>query len=144
MKAVLSKSEKARQAGQRGARSKHSAAKAQREADEAMQAVEGKSARAIRPAKRSAPGDVPPYCYRLPGMSAEEGAVVAVKILRIAYACDALAILWELRRDMLDGQTDGEEYPCACGERKTQQRPLAHVLSSVLTTAADAATERKV
>ena len=112
MKAALSKSEKARRAGQRGARSKHSAAKVRQEADDAMQAVEGKSTRAIRPAKRSAPGDVPPYCYRLPGMSAEEGAAAAVKHLHIAHACDALAILWEIRRDMQVRQTDGWKYPC--------------------------------
>lgn len=44
---------------------------------------------------------VPPYSFYLPGMAAEEAAEAAeaaVKALRTPYLCDALAILWELRR----------------------------------------------
>lgn len=41
---------------------------------------------------------VPPYCYRRPGMSAEEGAAAAIKELGITHLCDAIALLWALRR----------------------------------------------
>lgn len=47
---------------------------------------------------------IPPYCYRLPGMTAEEGAAVAVKTLQITHLCDALVLLWELRREALKSQ----------------------------------------
>lgn len=41
---------------------------------------------------------VPPYSFYLPGMAAEEAAEAAVKALRTPYLCDALALLWQLRR----------------------------------------------
>lgn len=43
--------------------------------------------------------NVPPYCYRVPGMSAEEGAVQAVKEMGVSTLVDALVLLWEMRRD---------------------------------------------
>lgn len=51
-------------------------------------------------------GQVPPYCYRQTGMSADEAAVVAVREMRISHLCDALALLWELRRYAAKVQTD--------------------------------------
>ncbi|UCV28116.1 hypothetical protein [Ferribacterium limneticum] len=53
---------------------------------------------------------VPPYCYRRPGMSAEEGAGAAVKELGITHSCDALALLWELRRVAKGAPTDAGLY----------------------------------
>lgn len=41
---------------------------------------------------------VPPYCYRQPGMSAEAGSGAAVKALGITHPCDAVALLWALRQ----------------------------------------------
>lgn len=41
---------------------------------------------------------VPPYSFYLPGMDAEEAAEAAVKALRTPHLCDALALLWQLRR----------------------------------------------
>lgn len=107
LRAELSASERARRAGQRGARSKHTAAKALQAAEQAIEALVGKSASSHRPAKRSAPGDVPPYCYRLPGMSAEEGATAAVKALRLPLLIDALAVLWKLQREALEPPEGG-------------------------------------
>lgn len=49
---------------------------------------------------------VPPYSFYLPGMTAEEAAVAAVKALRTPYLCDALAILWELRQVALNDQAE--------------------------------------
>lgn len=43
-------------------------------------------------------GQVPPYSYRLPGMSVAEGAIEAGKVLRITHPCDVLAIYWQMRR----------------------------------------------
>lgn len=43
--------------------------------------------------------NVPPYCYRAAGMSAEEGAVQAVKEMGVSTLVDALVLLWEMRRD---------------------------------------------
>lgn len=56
-------------------------------------------------------GLVPPYCYRLPEMSADEAAVVAVREMRISHPCDALALLWELRREALAAETSSDECP---------------------------------
>lgn len=67
---------------------------------------------------------VPPYCYRRPGMSAEAGAVVAVKELGITHLCDALAFLWELRREAKGALTDAGLYAGMVGGEKTQQRPF--------------------
>lgn len=53
---------------------------------------------------------IPPYCFRLPGMSAEAGALAAAKTLRMTIPCDALALLWELRRV---ARNDEAEYPSA-------------------------------
>lgn len=53
---------------------------------------------------------IPPYCYRLPGISAEAGALAAAKALRITHPCDALALLWELRHVVTES---GAEHPCA-------------------------------
>jgi hypothetical protein len=38
-------------------------------------------------------------------MSAEAGATAAIKALNISHPCDALALLWELRREGADEQT---------------------------------------
>lgn len=59
---------------------------------------EEKRAKAGKQRKTVHLGEVPPYCYAAPGMSAEEGAVEAVKALQIAHAADALGLLWQLRR----------------------------------------------
>jgi hypothetical protein len=42
---------------------------------------------------------VPPYSFRQPGMTPEEAATAAVKALQITHPADALALLWELRRE---------------------------------------------
>lgn len=60
--------------------------------------AEEKQSRAAKQPKTAHPGEVPPYCYAAPGMSAEVGAVEAVKALQIAHAADALGLLWQLRR----------------------------------------------
>lgn len=67
---------------------------------------------------------VPPYCYRRPGMSAEAGASTAVKELGITHPCDALALLWELRRAAKSAPTDAGLYVGMVGGEKTQQRPF--------------------
>lgn len=75
-------------------------------------------------AKTATVDQIPPYCYRRPGMSAEAGAVVAVKELGITHLGDALAFLWELRREAKGALTDA----CLCagmgGGEKAQQRPF--------------------
>jgi len=124
MKTPLSANEKARQAGKRGARSKHAATKAQQKAAEAMGEVFGLALPATRKNRSAAPGDVPPYCYRLPGMSAEEGAVAAVKALRLPLLIDALAVLWKLQREASEPLKDGfPTHPPL--SQKTQQRLTA-------------------
>lgn len=50
--------------------------------------------------------NVPPYCFRLPGMSAEEGAVNAVREMSISTPADALALLWVMRRDAATEEAD--------------------------------------
>lgn len=130
MKAALSASKKARRAGQRGARSKHSAAKAQQEANQVIEELIGKSTHSHRPPKRTAPEDIPPYCYRLPGMSAEEGAATAVKDLRIAHACDALSILWELRREALEAASVAGESQPIRHDNKSNHGVSTHVSTS--------------
>lgn len=50
-------------------------------------------------------GQVPPYCFQLPSMSAEAAAAVAVRELRIHHPVDALALPWELRRHTQNQQT---------------------------------------
>lgn len=67
---------------------------------------------------------VPPYCYRRPDMSAEAGAGAAVKELGITHPCDALALLWELRREAKGALTDAGLYAGMVGGEKTQQRPF--------------------
>lgn len=52
---------------------------------------------------------IPPYCYLMAGMSVEAGALAAAKALRM-IPCDALALLWELRRV---ASNDEAEYPSA-------------------------------
>lgn len=47
----------------------------------------------------------PPFCYLRPGMTAEEGALSAIKALEITYPLDSLAILWILRRDIEQSET---------------------------------------
>jgi len=106
----LSANEKARQAGKRGARSKHAATKAQQMAAEAMGEVFGLALPATRSNRSAAPGDVPPYCYRLPGMSAEEGATAAVKALHLPLLIDALAVLWKLQREAREPLKDDFPY----------------------------------
>jgi len=66
----------------------------------------------------------PPYCYRRPGMSAEAGAAAAVKELGITHPCDALALLWELRRAAKAVLTDAGQCVGIDGGEKTQQRPF--------------------
>jgi len=73
-------------------------------------------------------GQVPPYCYLLPGMSAEEGAVEAIKALNISHSCDALALLWKLRRVACDGQTDGRAPKGAARPQKNQPRPTVQAV----------------
>lgn len=63
---------------------------------------------------------VPPYSYQLPGMSADEAAVVAVREMRISHPCDALAVLWELRREACGAQTTTHEHQGVTGKEKTQ------------------------
>lgn len=63
---------------------------------------------------------IPPYCYRLPGMTAEEGAAVAVKEMRVSTPCDVLAVLWELRRVTANEQTEVAAAACASSQAKTQ------------------------
>jgi len=65
---------------------------------------------------------VPPYCYRLPGTSPDEAAVVAVRELRISHPGDALALLWELRREAQEPKSYGREYQHTTHARKTQQK----------------------
>ena len=51
------------------------------------------------PTPRTAAVDqVPPYSYRLPGMSVAKGAIEAAKVLRITHPCDVLVIYWQMRR----------------------------------------------
>lgn len=59
-----------------------------------------------------AAGQVPPYCYRLPCMSTEAGAMAAIKALNISHPCDALALLWELRREAAKAQMDSARTGC--------------------------------
>lgn len=66
------------------------------------------------------PDEVPPYSYRLPGMSADEAAVVAVREMRISHPCDALAVLWELRREAYSTKTTAHECQGVAGKEKTQ------------------------
>lgn len=71
---------------------------------------------------------IPPFCYRLPGMSIEEGAAAAVKALHITYACDALAFLWKMRRDAQGAQTGAGECLCFGDPNKTQQQAITQAV----------------
>lgn len=74
--------------------------------------------------KTAAVGQVPPYCYRRPGMSAEAGAVAAVNGLGTIHSCDALALLWELRRGAKNAPEEVGLYTNVVEGEKTQQRPF--------------------
>lgn len=70
---------------------------------------------------------IPPYCYRSPGMTAEEGAAAAVRELKINHLCDALALLWELRRAGTTSETSFEAMEGLGNPNKTQQRAIVQV-----------------
>lgn len=71
---------------------------------------------------------VPPYCYRLPGMSAEAGAGAAIKALNISHPCDALALLWKLRRIAREDEAEGCTRMGIARPRKNQPRPAAQAV----------------
>ena len=41
---------------------------------------------------------VPPYSFLRPGKPPEEAATAAAKEMRMSHPCDALTLLWELKR----------------------------------------------
>ena len=53
--------------------------------------------------------EIPPYRYRLLGMFPEQAAIVAVRELGISHPGDALGLLWELRREAKDEETEAPE-----------------------------------
>lgn len=73
-------------------------------------------------------GQVPPYCYRLPGMSAEAGAGAAIKALNISHPCDALALLWKLRRIAREDEAAGCARAGVARPRKNQPRPTVQAV----------------
>ncbi|MQY52113.1 hypothetical protein HCX48_09515 [Rhodocyclus tenuis] len=91
--------------GRRAATASH-AAMVERKTSEEKRVKAGKQVKAVRL------DEVPPYCYAALGMSAEEGALEAVKALQITHAADALGLLWQLRRVAAPAdQDDGAELP---------------------------------
>lgn len=101
--------------------------RARQEDAEALGGVTGQPVRPTRPRKQASPGDVPPYCYLLLGMSVEEGAAAAVKSLHITHACDALSILWELQRVALEPASGTGEYQPTHPGDKSPYRAMLQV-----------------
>lgn len=86
-------------------RSKRKAARDLRTANEAKDALRESASRARANPQAMPAGNVPPYCYHRPGMSAEEATTEAVKAHRITLATEALGLLWQLRRVALNDST---------------------------------------
>ncbi len=81
------------------ARSERMAARELRTENDAKASQRDEARQPKRNPKTATANAIPPFCYCLPGMSPEQGAAAAVKALHISHACDALALLWKLRRD---------------------------------------------
>lgn len=79
-------------------RTKRNAARDFRTLNEAKE-VQCESASRSRSNPRAvSAASVPPYCYQHQGMTAERGAIEAVKAMRIPSAAEALGLLWQMRR----------------------------------------------
>jgi hypothetical protein len=58
--------------------------------------------------------------------------MAAIKALNISHPCDALALLWELRRDAQKPRNGGGADIAAGHAKKTQQRPTAKAGSQAI------------
>lgn len=79
-------------------RTKRHAARDFRTANETKEAQRNSASSSRRNPRAVSAAAVPPYCYQQQGMTAERGAVEAVKAMRIPSAADALGLLWQMRR----------------------------------------------
>lgn len=97
-------------------RTKRNAARDFRKLNEAKE-VERESASRSRSNPRAvSAASVPPYCYQQQGMTAERGAIEAVKAMHISFAADALGLLWQMRR--IAAQSISNHTAQAVAERK--------------------------
>lgn len=101
---------------QRETRSKRNAARDLRTANEEKEAAHESASMARRNPLAVSAARIPPYCYHRQGMTAEQGAVEAVKALRITLAADALGLLWQMRR--VAAQSVSNHAADAAAERK--------------------------
>lgn len=78
-----------------------------------------------------AAGEVPPFCFLKPGMTPEDATVSAVKAMQIPHCCDALAVLWKLRRIAREDETDGSACTGIARPRKNQPRPAVQAVGLI-------------
>lgn len=97
-------------------RTKRNAARDFRTANEAKEAQRNSASSSRRNPRAVSAASVPPYCYQQQGMTAERGAVEAVKAMRIPSAADAIGLLWQMRR--VAAQTVLNQTAQAVPERK--------------------------